>query len=52
VKLGEHRSELVVDLKNLAPLEPGWSGIDPSDTPLFVRNLSTDEIYALDLDLP
>jgi Tol biopolymer transport system component len=52
VKLGEHRSELVVDLKNLAQLDPGWSGIDPSDTPLFVRNLSTDEIYALDLDLP
>jgi eukaryotic-like serine/threonine-protein kinase len=52
VKLGEHRSELVVDLKDLSQLDPGWSGIDPTDTPLFVRNRSTDEIYALDLDLP
>ena len=52
VKLGEHRSELVVDLKDLVQLDPGWSGLDPRDTPLFVRNRSTDEIYALDLDLP
>jgi len=52
VKLGEHRSELVVDLKDLSQLDPNWSGLDPADTPLFVRNRSTDEIYALDLDLP
>jgi serine/threonine protein kinase/Tol biopolymer transport system component len=52
VKLGEHRSELVVDLKDLPQLDPGWSGLDPTDTPLFVRNRSTDEIYSLDLDLP
>ena len=52
VKVGEHHSELVVDLKDLSQLDPGWSGIDPTDTPLFVRNRSTDEIYALDLDLP
>jgi hypothetical protein len=29
-----------------------WSGLTPDGSPLFVRNLSTDEIYALDLDLP
>ena len=52
VKLGDHRSELVVDLKNLAQLDPGWSGMDPSDTPLFVRNLSIDDVYAVDLHLP
>jgi len=52
VKLGEHRFELVVDLKDLSQLDPSWNGIDPTDTPLFVRNRSTDEIYALDLDLP
>ncbi len=52
VKLGEHRSELVVDLKDLSQLDPGWIGLDPTDTPLFVRNRSTDEIYALDLELP
>ena len=52
VKLGGHRSELVVDLKDLSQLDVGWSGLDPTDTPLFVRNRSTDEIYAVDLDLP
>ena len=52
VKLGEHRSEPMVDLKDLSQLDPGWSGLDPNDTPLFVRNRSTDEIYALDLELP
>jgi serine/threonine protein kinase/Tol biopolymer transport system component len=52
IRLGDHRSELVVDLKDLAQLDPGWSGLDPTDTPLFVRNRSTDEVYALDLDLP
>jgi hypothetical protein len=29
-----------------------WSGITPDGAPLFVRDLSTDEIYALDLELP
>lgn len=52
VKLGGRRSELVVDLKDLSQLDVGWSGLDPTDTPLFVRNRSTDEIYAVDLDLP
>ena len=52
VKLGEHRSELVLDLKDLSQMDPSWSGLDPNDTPLFVRIRSTDEIYALDLDLP
>jgi hypothetical protein len=30
----------------------GWSNITPDGSALFVRNLSTDEIYALDLELP
>jgi hypothetical protein len=29
-----------------------WSGITPDGSPLFVRDTSTDEIYALDLELP
>ena len=29
-----------------------WSGITPDGSPLFVRDVSTDEIYALDLELP
>jgi Tol biopolymer transport system component len=55
VRLGEYHSELLIDLKDL-PRFPGsvgpWSGLAPDGSVLLVRNLSTDEIYSLDLDLP
>jgi Tol biopolymer transport system component/tRNA A-37 threonylcarbamoyl transferase component Bud32 len=56
VKVGLTHSELLFDLKELprysvAPAY-GWSGIAPDGSALFTRDLSTDEIYALDLDLP
>ena len=55
VRLGEKHSELLIDLKDL-PRYSGpigaWSGLTPDGSALFVKNLSTDEIYALDLDLP
>ena len=56
VKVGQTHSELLVDLKGLlrysnAPAF-GWSNISLDGSALFVRNLSTDEIYALRLDLP
>ncbi len=56
VKVGQTHSELLVDLKGLprylAPPAYGWSGIAPDGSALFIRDLSTDEVYALDLDLP
>jgi eukaryotic-like serine/threonine-protein kinase len=56
VKVGQTHSELVVDLKGLRRYAEfpayGWSGIAPDGSSLFVRDLSTDEIYALDVDLP
>jgi eukaryotic-like serine/threonine-protein kinase len=56
LKTGQTHSELVVDLKGLlrysSPPSYGWSGLAPDGSSLLVRNLSTDEIYALDLDLP
>ncbi len=55
VRLGNTQSESLIDLKDLpryfSPVGP-WSGLTPDGSALFVRNLSTDEIYALDLDLP
>ncbi len=55
VRLGENHSELLIELKDLprylSPTGP-WSGLTPDGSGLFVRNLSTDEIYSLDLDLP
>ena len=50
IKLGETRSELLLDLKDLR--RSWWSGITPDDSPIFSRDISTDEIYALELDLP
>jgi hypothetical protein len=29
-----------------------WSGLAPDGSPLFTRDISTQEIYALDLQLP
>ena len=56
VQLGQTRAELLVDLKDLHQFSTGnlgvWSGTTPDGSPLFVRDTSTDEIYALDLELP
>ena len=56
VKVGQTRSELLVDLKGLsrytAPPAYGWSAVAPDGSALFTRDLSTDEVYALDLELP
>jgi eukaryotic-like serine/threonine-protein kinase len=54
-KLGQSRAELLLKLKDLKQFSGDlgfWSGITPDGSPLFVRDLSTDEIYALDLELP
>ena len=55
VQLGQTRPELVVNSEDLhkfvGPLGD-WSGITPDGSPLFVRDTGTDEIYALDLELP
>ncbi len=55
VRLGENHSESLIDLKDLPRYSSSigpWSGLAPDGSALFVRNLSTDEIYSLDLDLP
>jgi Tol biopolymer transport system component len=56
IRVGETRSELVADIGGLhkyakAPAY-GWSGIAPDGSGLFVRDLSSDEIYALDIQAP
>ena len=56
VKVGQTRSEFVVDLRDLRRFSltfvGAWSGLAPDGSSLFVRDLSTDEIYSLDLELP
>ncbi len=49
VRLGDTHSEFIADLKNLH--RSWWSGITPDNVPIFSRDVSTDEIYALELEL-
>ena len=49
VKVGQARSELIVDLKDLRGL---WSGVTPDGAALLLRDVSVDEIYSLEVELP
>jgi len=48
--------EYVVDEGNIGRPTVGtitpWLGLTPDDSPLLARDISTQEIYALDVDLP
>jgi Tol biopolymer transport system component/DNA-binding winged helix-turn-helix (wHTH) protein len=56
IQIGQTHSELLADLKALTRFKSRaagpWSNIAPEGSALFVRDLSTDEIYVLDLELP
>ncbi len=57
LRIKDSKLERLVDLKGIRTFPeqfgPGsWTGLDPDEIPLFVRDLSTQEIYALDLELP
>ena len=57
LRVKDAKFERLVDLKVIRTYPdrfgPGsWTGLGPNQTPLFVRDLSTQEIYALDWQLP
>ena len=55
VAVGESRSELITSLNNLHLLRGrwgSWASVAPDGSPMFVRDISTQEIYALDVQLP
>ena len=59
VRLGinDGKVEQLVDLKNMRTFvgqfgPSSWTGLAPGNQPLFVRDISSQEIYALDVDLP
>jgi eukaryotic-like serine/threonine-protein kinase len=56
VKVGAAASETLFTLKGLSMYSSimvgDWSGLAPDGSPLFTRDISTQEIYALDLQLP
>lgn len=55
-RLGDGKIENVADLKNVGRLTTGvlaeWFGLALDDSPLFARDISTTEIYALDVQWP
>ena len=56
VRLDDHKIEKVVDVKEVGRMTTGtfveWFGLAPDDAPLFARDISTQEIYALEVDWP
>jgi eukaryotic-like serine/threonine-protein kinase len=55
VRISDRKLERVVSLKGLFPVagfQGPWTGLTPDDSPLLLRNVGTQEIYALDLDTP
>ena len=56
LRISDRKIEHVVDIKNVGRLTTGtfvdWFGLAPDDSPLFARDISTSEIYALEMDWP
>lgn len=58
LRISDSKLEQPVNIKRLRQFSDdlgateSWTGLGPGDTPLFVRDISTQEIYALDLQLP
>jgi eukaryotic-like serine/threonine-protein kinase len=58
VRIKDGKLERLIDLKGIRtfPEQFGgvgsWTGLGPGETPLFVRDISSQEIYALDVEFP
>jgi len=57
VRISDSKLEKLIDLQKLRQFPeqfgPGsWTGLGPGDVPLIPRDISTQEIYAFDLQLP
>jgi DNA-binding winged helix-turn-helix (wHTH) protein/Tol biopolymer transport system component len=56
IRLADAKIENVVDLKDVGRVTTGtfveWFGLAPDDSPLFARDASTQEIYAIDVEWP
>jgi Tol biopolymer transport system component len=55
LRLSDRKIERVADLKGLrrsVSVWIPWSGVAPDGSPLLVRDISSQEVYALDLEAP
>jgi hypothetical protein len=52
VRISDRKVEKVADLAGLQLVDGTWMGLAPDDSPLFVRDVGSYEIYALDWEAP
>ena len=56
LRLSDGKIENIVDVKDVGRMTTGtivdWFGLAPDDSPLFARDIGTQEIYALDVQWP
>jgi Tol biopolymer transport system component len=55
VRISDHKVERIANLKDVRRTGLSgstWAGLAPDDSPLLLRDTGTQEIYALDVDLP
>ena len=55
LRLADHKIEPVASLKNFRRSEWGnlpWFGLTPKDEPLVMRDIGSQEVYALDFEEP
>ena len=52
LRISDKKLERVVGLENINRVEDGWVGLGPDDSPLVVREIGTQEIYARDVEFP
>ncbi len=53
VRISDHKLERVASLKNVRRTGTyNWTGLAPDDSPLLLRDIGTQEIYALDWEAP
>jgi serine/threonine protein kinase/Tol biopolymer transport system component len=55
IRLSDHKTERVVDLKNFVTTGyygSSWFAVAPDDSPIMLRNAGTQDVYALDWEEP
>ena len=54
VRVADHKLEKLLSLKNVRFADAGnnWTGLAPDDSPLLLRDVGSQEIYALDWEAP
>jgi Tol biopolymer transport system component/DNA-binding winged helix-turn-helix (wHTH) protein len=55
MRISDSRPQRIVSITGIHPYYGAfgpWTGVTPDGSPLFVRNISNEEVYSLDLQLP